>query len=42
MVADSCPSCGTSEDLDLSKNVFGQLSNWNYDQGVVDIEWWFQ
>jgi hypothetical protein len=42
MVADSCPSCGSNEDLDLSKNVFGQLSGWNYDAGVVDIEWWFQ
>jgi expansin (peptidoglycan-binding protein) len=42
MVADSCPSCGSSSDIDLSKNVFGQLTNWDYGQGVVNVEWFFQ
>jgi len=43
MVADSCPSCAYgSGDIDLSKKVFGQLTNWDYGQGVVDVQWWFQ
>lgn len=43
MVADSCPSCDpNSADIDLSRNVFGQLTNWDYGQGVVEVEWFFQ
>jgi len=42
MVADSCPSCGSYSDIDLSRKVFGQLTNWDYGQGVVNVEWFFQ
>ncbi|ORY24586.1 RlpA-like double-psi beta-barrel-protein domain-containing protein-containing protein [Naematelia encephala] len=38
--ADECPSCDWGS-LDLSPQVFGKLTDWDYDEGEFDITWWW-
>lgn len=39
-VADECPSCGWGE-LDLSPSLFGGLTNYNYNEGQFNMNWWW-
>lgn len=39
-IADECPTCAWGS-LDMSPQVFGQLNNWNYGEGVFPITWWY-
>jgi expansin (peptidoglycan-binding protein) len=38
--ADECPTCSWGS-LDLSPQAFGELNDFNYDEGMYDITWWW-
>ncbi|PWN29654.1 barwin-like endoglucanase, partial [Jaminaea rosea] len=40
-VADTCPTCNNANSLDMSKALFGALTDNNYGLGIFNIEWHF-
>jgi rare lipoprotein A (peptidoglycan hydrolase) len=41
VVADECPTCENANSIDLSHTAFGALTDSNFAEGVVPIQWYF-
>lgn len=40
-VADTCAGCGATQ-LDMSRGLFGKLTNGDFDEGIFEIDWKFE